>query len=57
MNNHPIILAHGIARFDFLLAHFVSNLGLLGPPAGLAADGLHYFKDVYLEIAKGLAAL
>src|SRR5437764_112373 len=30
MNNYPIILAHGIARFDFLLANFIRNLGPLG---------------------------
>lgn len=46
MNTHPIVLAHGIARFDFLLASFIRQLGPLRDAADLAADGLHYFKGV-----------
>lgn len=46
MNNHPIILAHGIARFDFLLQQFAKDLGALGFNFGLANDGLHYFKGI-----------
>ncbi|MGB9181781.1 MAG: alpha/beta fold hydrolase [Pyrinomonadaceae bacterium] len=46
MNNHPIILAHGIARFDFLLANFIKQLGPLGPFVEVATDGLHYFKGI-----------
>jgi triacylglycerol lipase len=46
MNSHPIILAHGIARFDFLLASFIRQLGPLREFADVATDGLHYFKGV-----------
>lgn len=46
MNNHPIILAHGIARFDFLIACFTRQLGPLRGFVEVAADGLHYFKGV-----------
>lgn len=46
MNSHPLILAHGIARFDFLLASFVRQLGPLRQFVEVAADGLHYFKGV-----------
>ena len=43
-NNYTIILAHGIARFDFFLQRYASHLGSLG--LELANDGLHYFKGV-----------
>ena len=46
MNRHPVILAHGIARFDFLLASFVRQLGPLRQFVEVATDGLHYFKGV-----------
>lgn len=46
MNTYPIILAHGIARFDALLQRFSRDLGTLGLGLGLANDGLHYFKGV-----------
>jgi triacylglycerol lipase len=46
MNSHPIILAHGIARFDFLLSSFVGQLGPLREFVEVATDGLHYFKGV-----------
>lgn len=44
--NYPIVLAHGIARFDFLVNYFIKNLGLFGLELGTAADGLHYFKGI-----------
>lgn len=46
MNNYPVILAHGIARFDFLAQRFSKDLSVLGLNFGLANDGLHYFKGV-----------
>ncbi len=46
MNNYTIILAHGIARFDFLLQRFSKSLGEIGLGLGLANDGLHYFKGI-----------
>lgn len=46
MNNYPIILAHGIARFDFLVQRFSKDLGALGSAFGLADNELHYFKGV-----------
>ncbi len=42
----PIILAHGIARFDFLLHHFTRNIALFGFDSNLSNDGLHYFKGI-----------
>ncbi len=46
MNSYPIILAHGIARFDFLLQRFSRDLAGFGINLGLANDGLHYFKGI-----------
>jgi triacylglycerol lipase len=46
MNNYPVILAHGIARFDFLLQRFSKDLGAFGIDFGLASDGLNYFKGI-----------
>jgi triacylglycerol lipase len=46
LNDYPVVLAHGIARFDFLLAHLLRNLALVGLPLEPAADGLHYFKGI-----------
>lgn len=46
MNTYPIILAHGIARFDFLLQRFSKDLGAFNLSFGLANDGLHYFKGI-----------
>ena len=43
---YPIILAHGIARFDFLLNYFNNTFNLLGLNLGSANDGLHYFKGI-----------
>jgi triacylglycerol lipase len=46
-NRYPIILAHGIARFDFLLQNFVKGFGTTsGIDLDAATDGLHYFKGV-----------
>lgn len=43
MPTYPIILAHGIARFDFLRQHFVSRLGL---DDNSLSDHLHYFRHI-----------
>lgn len=43
---YPIVLAHGIARFDFLLNYFNRNLSMFGFDIAVAADGLHYFKGI-----------
>jgi triacylglycerol lipase len=45
-NKYPIVLAHGIARFDFLVQHFIKSFGSLGLDLESAADGLHYFKGI-----------
>ena len=43
---YPIILAHGIARFDFLLNYFTKTFDALGLNWAPANDGLHYFKGI-----------
>ena len=43
---YPIILAHGIARFDFLLNYFTKSFDALGLNWVSANDGLHYFKGI-----------
>ena len=43
---YPIILAHGIARFDFLLNYFSKTFDALGLSLAMVNDGLHYFKGV-----------
>jgi len=45
-NNYPIVLAHGIARFDFLTAHLLRTLDLFGLDLQIPADGLNYFKGI-----------
>lgn len=45
-NNYPIVLAHGIARFDFLLANLLRTLNLFGIDLLLPTDGLNYFKGI-----------
>lgn len=45
-NNDPIVLAHGIARFDFLTAHLLRTLDQFGLNLTLPADGLNYFKGI-----------
>jgi triacylglycerol lipase len=42
----PIVLAHGIARFDFLLAHLLHTADLFGLDLTLPTDGLNYFKGI-----------
>ena len=44
--NHPIVLAHGIARFDFLLAHLLQTTSLFGLDLTLPTDGINYFKGI-----------
>jgi len=46
MNDYPIILAHGIARFDFLLEYLVQNSKLFNLKLGDIVDGLSYFKGI-----------
>jgi triacylglycerol lipase len=43
---YPIILAHGIARFDFLLNYFSKTFDALGLSLVAANDALHYFKGI-----------
>lgn len=43
---YPIILAHGIARLDFLLNYFTKPFDALGLSLVPANDGLHYFKGI-----------
>jgi triacylglycerol lipase len=43
MPTYPILLAHGIARFDFLRRHFVRHLGL---DDDSLSDHLHYFRHI-----------
>jgi hypothetical protein len=49
---HPIVLAQGIARFDFLLNHLVNNLGALGFNLDPVLDGLHYYKGIATHLRK-----
>jgi triacylglycerol lipase len=42
----PIILAHGIARFDFLLSSLLHSLGQFGLNLSVPTDGLNYFKGI-----------
>ncbi len=44
--NLPIVLAHGIARFDFLLNHFTKQLSLFGLNLDPPTDGINYFKGI-----------
>jgi triacylglycerol lipase len=46
MAKHPIILAHGIARFDFLLADLLHSLKRFGLNLSVPTDGLNYFKGI-----------
>lgn len=49
---YPIILAHGIARFDFLLNYFIKTFDALGLSVVPANDGLHYFKGIASHLRK-----
>jgi triacylglycerol lipase len=44
--NYPIILAHGIARFDFLLAGLLRALDRFGLDLSAPTDGINYFKGI-----------
>ncbi|HMS43918.1 MAG TPA: hypothetical protein PKE69_27060, partial [Pyrinomonadaceae bacterium] len=46
MNNYTIILAHGIARFDYLSQQFLKNFDIFGLATGLVNNELHYFKGI-----------
>jgi triacylglycerol lipase len=48
MPTYPIILAHGVARFDFLREHFVRRLGL---DDDSLSDHLHYFRHIHSHLA------
>lgn len=43
---YPIVLAHGIARFDFLLNFFSKTFDALGLNVDSPNDALHYFKGI-----------
>ncbi|HMF57838.1 MAG TPA: alpha/beta fold hydrolase [Pyrinomonadaceae bacterium] len=45
-SNYPIVLAQGIARFDFLLDYFIKSLSVFGFDIAPATEGLHYFKGI-----------
>ena len=49
MPTYPILLAHGVARFDFLRNHFVNGLNL---PADRIGDRIHYFRNIRSHLAK-----
>lgn len=46
MNDYPIILAHGIARFDSLTQDLAGKLHSHGINLGLAEGDLNYFKGI-----------
>mgnify|MGYP003415096740 CR=1 FL=1 len=46
MNNYTIILAHGIARFDYLSQQFLKNFDLFGLASGLVNNELHWIGGV-----------
>jgi triacylglycerol lipase len=48
MPTYPIILAHGIARFDILREHFVDKLGLNNDSL---TDHLHYFRNIHSHLS------
>jgi triacylglycerol lipase len=43
---YPIVLAHGIARFDLITDRFLQKLNLLCWDLNLAFDRLHYFRKI-----------
>jgi len=49
MPTYPILLAHGVARFDFLRNPFVNSLGL---PADRIRDQIHYFRNIRSHLSK-----
>ncbi len=46
MNDYPIILAHGIARFDFLSRRLAGDFNALGLSFPAADNELNYFKGI-----------
>ncbi len=54
MPAYPIVLAHGIARFDFLRNFFSNGFDALGLNLDARSDALHYFKGIASHLrAKG----
>jgi triacylglycerol lipase len=49
---YPIVLAHGIARFDFLTDRFLQKWNLFLWDLSLAFDRLHYFKGISSHLKK-----
>jgi triacylglycerol lipase len=49
MPTYPILLAPGVARFDFLRNHFVNSLKL---PADGIGDRIHYFRNIRSHLEK-----
>jgi triacylglycerol lipase len=49
--DHPIILAHGIARFDFITDRLLQQANMFMWDFSLAFDRLHYFRKIasYLQ--------
>ena len=45
-NTHPIVLAHGIARFDFLTNVFLRRINLILWDRSFGKDRLHYFRRI-----------
>lgn len=45
-NNYPIVLVHGIARFDELRHSIIERLQLLLMDRSLASDRTHYFRRI-----------
>lgn len=46
LNAYPIVLAHGIARFDFLTNSLARQIPLLLSDLSLDFDRLHYFRGI-----------
>lgn len=46
MNQYPIILAHGIARFDIVREVLGQTIGDLWPGFTFPTDELHYFRNI-----------
>jgi triacylglycerol lipase len=46
MNNYPIILAHGIARFDALSNFVITRFRIISLDLSEPFDGIHYFKGM-----------
>lgn len=46
MNNYPIVLAHGIARFDIVRQIILDDIRALVPGFDFPTDELHYFRNI-----------